>query len=463
MKDYLLLDNPQAIKALGHPLRIELINILSRETANVSRLAQHLNLPHAQVFYHVRELEKHRLVELKETKIVSGIQEKYYSTVAKTFFLGQSLGTLPQEAVTAASQAVQENLRSWRREQELQIDLQQLAQQISQDILKLQPNQRVIISGEGAVLDFCHALAVQCRLAGGEALVQAISLPAVAQMLKEAPEETLPSQPLTQALYQHSDYWLWFNPVAGAETFQDVPHSRLLLAKETEERLLKSYPGKLILINYPLEEYANQYNLNYQDMYDAFWRGLTVSEDELNNQALNIQNQLHPNQTITISSPQGTEVQFRPHPTNKPQIFSQAFAPTRDLMETDLSLPAGELILVPEKDSVQGIAVFPTLELRGQLLGPLTLIIENSIITDISGDGAEIIKERIKAFPEFRIVSALGLGLNPGIKNISLPPILAQRGLGSCQLYLGDNQALGGDIKGTRAWPLSFTCAEIII
>lgn len=453
MKEYMLLDNSRAIKALAHPLRIRLIEILSNDRASVGQLSHLLGLAHAQVFYHVKELEKHGLVELVDTRMVNGIQEKYYQAVARTFFLGQSLGSLPSDAVQAASSAVEHNLRQWRRHQVLAVDINALARQVVGDIIALKPGEKVIITGEHGVLDFCHALAVECRKAGGEGLVQAIDLAAMEQMLRETDLEHLKqTPPLTEALYRNCDYWIWFYPVVPEGFLAKVPREKLMAEKEAEDRLLNEYESglKTILISFPLPALAQAYGMEYQPMYDSFWRGMAIANQQLASRGKQLKQALlsQPRHRLTCGR---CWLEFQVV-AGRPVIINDGrFHGGRDTLVMDLSLPGGQLLLAPREESVRGDLAIPVLEFRDSLLRDVRLKIEKGRVTAVNHPA---LQEYFATRPGMDQAGSIGFGLNPAIEAIAAPQVLAGRRWGNVQLFLGGNQHLGGAVDAPRALPL---------
>jgi len=66
------------IKALGHPVRLRVLDILNARVASPSELAKELNEPLGNIAYHVKILEETGSIELVRTAPVRGALEHFY-------------------------------------------------------------------------------------------------------------------------------------------------------------------------------------------------------------------------------------------------------------------------------------------------------------------------------------------------------------------------------------------------
>ena len=72
------INDPRLVKALAHPVRIQILSSLEDRVASPSRLAQELGVPLGTVSYHVRILAELGLIELVDRKQRRGAIEHYY-------------------------------------------------------------------------------------------------------------------------------------------------------------------------------------------------------------------------------------------------------------------------------------------------------------------------------------------------------------------------------------------------
>jgi DNA-binding transcriptional ArsR family regulator len=92
MKELLVLDRPEQLKALGHPLRVRTLEMLGGdgegEELTNRELAQRLGVDPGHLHFHVRMLLRAGLIELVET---GKGREKPYRSVARTFRVSPDL------------------------------------------------------------------------------------------------------------------------------------------------------------------------------------------------------------------------------------------------------------------------------------------------------------------------------------------------------------------------------------
>ena len=72
------INDPRLVKALAHPVRIQILGCLEDRVASPSRLAGELGVPLGTVSYHVRILAELGLIELVDRKQRRGAIEHYY-------------------------------------------------------------------------------------------------------------------------------------------------------------------------------------------------------------------------------------------------------------------------------------------------------------------------------------------------------------------------------------------------
>ena len=92
MQDTLVLDKPEQLKALGHPLRVRVLEMLGQEgdwQLTNRELAQRLGVDPGHLHFHVRMLLKAGLIELADTN--GRGREKPYRAVAKVFRVAPEL------------------------------------------------------------------------------------------------------------------------------------------------------------------------------------------------------------------------------------------------------------------------------------------------------------------------------------------------------------------------------------
>lgn len=88
------------LRVLSDPLRMRLIAALYERPLTVKQVADELEMTPTKLYYHVSELERIGLVKVIETRIKSGIIEKYYQTVFDQIKVHRSLLHVAKQSMT---------------------------------------------------------------------------------------------------------------------------------------------------------------------------------------------------------------------------------------------------------------------------------------------------------------------------------------------------------------------------
>lgn len=103
------------LRALAHPLRLRLFELLSRTPRTTMQVAALLGEPPTRLYHHMNALERAGLVRLHETRPVRGTIEKYYQSVrgaaATTAHQAIGLSEEGRQSARAAAAAVLEEAR----------------------------------------------------------------------------------------------------------------------------------------------------------------------------------------------------------------------------------------------------------------------------------------------------------------------------------------------------------------
>lgn len=81
----LVLRTPAQFKALGHPVRHRMVNVLRQRPATLRQLASAMGLAKGTISFHVRVLREAGIVRLAETHQVRGGTEQYFALVGPAF------------------------------------------------------------------------------------------------------------------------------------------------------------------------------------------------------------------------------------------------------------------------------------------------------------------------------------------------------------------------------------------
>ncbi|WP_225826534.1 ArsR/SmtB family transcription factor [Streptomyces naphthomycinicus] len=100
--DHLVLRSAEQFKALGHPLRHRMVNVLRQRPATLRQLSDALGMSKGTIGYHVRVLREAGLVRLTETRRVRGGTEQYFALASRAFTLHPDAAVGPEFLINAA-------------------------------------------------------------------------------------------------------------------------------------------------------------------------------------------------------------------------------------------------------------------------------------------------------------------------------------------------------------------------
>ena len=90
MLDVAVIEEPAAAEASLDPIRARILAALA-EPGSAAMLAARLGLARQKANYHLKELERHGLVELAEERRKGNVTERVYRAAAASFGSGPSL------------------------------------------------------------------------------------------------------------------------------------------------------------------------------------------------------------------------------------------------------------------------------------------------------------------------------------------------------------------------------------
>jgi DNA-binding transcriptional ArsR family regulator len=89
--DQLVIEDLDALKAVADPLRLRILFETTYIPRTVKELAALLDVPQTRLYYHVKMLQRHRLLTVAERRMVSGIEERRYLSPRGGFTISPNL------------------------------------------------------------------------------------------------------------------------------------------------------------------------------------------------------------------------------------------------------------------------------------------------------------------------------------------------------------------------------------
>lgn len=87
LADRMALTRPAQVKAIGHPLRTTILQLLHERAATVTELAAAVGRPKSTVAHHVDVLTRNGLLQVVRTRKVRAIEERFYGRTARMFYV----------------------------------------------------------------------------------------------------------------------------------------------------------------------------------------------------------------------------------------------------------------------------------------------------------------------------------------------------------------------------------------
>ena len=84
------------VKALAHPLRVEILTILNERMASPNELSKELEEGLSQVSYHVKVLKDFECIEMVKTEPRRGAVEHYYRATSRAFLTDRDWTLAPR-------------------------------------------------------------------------------------------------------------------------------------------------------------------------------------------------------------------------------------------------------------------------------------------------------------------------------------------------------------------------------
>jgi DNA-binding transcriptional ArsR family regulator len=84
-------ESAEALKALADPLRLRFLLLTADRPRTVKEAAEALSVPPTRLYYHVKILQRLGLIVVTDRATVSGIEERTYGAVAKSWTMSPSL------------------------------------------------------------------------------------------------------------------------------------------------------------------------------------------------------------------------------------------------------------------------------------------------------------------------------------------------------------------------------------
>lgn len=83
--EHIVITDPKIVKMMSDPMRMRIAEALTSEARTAKELATVFDVPVTRLYYHIGLMEEHGMIQVVDTQMVSGIQEKRYQLIARNF------------------------------------------------------------------------------------------------------------------------------------------------------------------------------------------------------------------------------------------------------------------------------------------------------------------------------------------------------------------------------------------
>ena len=90
-KHEITIDSLAVMKAYNHPVGNKIIAELDENALTATEIAERVQFPRDNIYYHIRKLEKVGLLIITDTEVINGITKKKYLASAKSYKIEPSI------------------------------------------------------------------------------------------------------------------------------------------------------------------------------------------------------------------------------------------------------------------------------------------------------------------------------------------------------------------------------------
>lgn len=171
---------------------------------------------------------------------------------------------------------------------------------------------------------------------------------------------------------------------------------------------------------------------------------------------------------IHVTTPAGTDLRFevgdRPFNKQNGDASRARMAAARIRIDREIELPAGVIRVAPIESSVNGTLVVPEARLGDGRVEELRIAFREGRATEIrAGRGEQLVRRELERQPALRNFRELGVGFNPLLvapPDSTWLPYFGY-GAGIIRLSLGNNEELGGAVRGAGVRWFFFSDATV--
>lgn len=468
IKDFEIVATTAGVRALSHPTRLEMIQLLQRGRATGSMLARTLRTPANRAHYHLQQLLEAGLIQDAGPARANRTEERYYAATARHLVIDPALGGVESRPMTMLRQSIESTFLDWRRAQVLAIDWGVLARQVVCQSLRIGKGDHVAVFFAPMALELAEAIMVEVEAAGGVSHPRPWSRNLVLRTLERlSPEELAGMAFVPEAVDRQltAAVLLSSNLPQAARPSPDQQRNLPLILESLSrwKQSLRRRSLRYVHVGLPHRgEFAHGY-LTPEAGINLFWRCVTADLDQIRARGTRLMRALRDEPDLAIHGANGSELRLTLDPTHA--TTQDGIISDDDLREghTTDAVPAGSFIGLPQPGTGDGAFEAAYAFCDGQHIPSVRLVFEAGRIVQVeapAGAGADVIRHRLaQEVGDPDLIGNVTIGLNPGGRGPSGRPELDSVLAGVVTLHLGNNELWGGSVRSTLN--LSFPALEV--
>jgi leucyl aminopeptidase (aminopeptidase T) len=442
IKDIEVLNKHSQIRELGSELRYNILRELIRGAATCQQLAHIYGISKQKVHYNLNKLLEENLIEIVPSN-QNRVKEVYYRATAKNFVLDFAIGQNINDH-SLNTRDIIDNILT----QEYHMNLNSVAAKLLDDSLKMKPQESLlIVSGR-----YNQPLVEKILIEAGRRSIFTTWIYQPTEILKAKYEEyslaafDADYKQFNRLLAKHNVY-LNLNGEARYLELEDPQKQRLRVKHFSQSRKIISQnkikiaimPG---LLPHTLEEKALESEIQ-------FWKALDIDYKKLYQRTHNLCADMSRHKTIRVSN-STTGFTF-----NIQKILAECGSfGYSEFQSPTINLPGGEILLIPEPDSLNGEITGDLAYISGKIVErPWIRFINNKIAEFKAESNEELMKQAIMAGgKDGAKVALVCLGTNENVHLTNIDSSYKHKCQGLLTVYWGENISLGGNVAGENEW-----------
>ena len=449
-----LINKLSQIKALGSQLSLQIINELILNPATCQQLSEILGLSKQKIHYTLKKLSDIGLIEI--VKIPTSDKEIYYKSIAKNYIIDFSLGT----TINKINQMNNRELINTILETDYNINLSQIAANFLDNSLKMKPKEKLLIdTGE-----YNMPLVKKILVEAAKRQIETTLLYHDNEMIKAKNDlfslaaYNADFKKFEKLLKVHNVY-LNLNGESRLVPLND-PKKRKLQQKSFLkcQEIIRKNKIKTVIMQGLINDSILEKNIISEV---NFWKSLDIDYQKLADETREMAKKFSVSDNIFFKTDLGSDFNLKVEKI----ICEYGSFTNLPLQSPIVNIPGGEILIIPKKDSMNGIIKAKDTFLYGKKISNLTLNIKNNEITDFTAsENKELINRIIyDGGKDGKKIALICIGTNYNMNGVEIDISFRNKSKGNVSIYWGDNISLGGNVHSNIEWQIQLNKPTIIV